>query len=148
MHRIFPFGITVGALTVAFIVILLLLISQRQMLPQTVILLTFVLFALYLTGIIETAIQLFGSSSNINGNCQTYVIKASRYGPDFNTLAWLEQYSICKSMSHEPVQDEREADMNLAGQSWYAVFAFWIVGSVFLVWLGVIAYTVGQATYD
>lgn len=69
------------------------------MLPQTVMLLSFILFVLYLTGIIETAIQLFGSSSNINGNCQTYILRSPVNGPTGNTLAWLQQQSICKSFS-------------------------------------------------
>ena len=35
-----------------------------------------------------------------------------------------------------------------AGQSWYAVFSFWIIGAVFLVWIVVIAVTVSQNQYD
>lgn len=95
--RIFPFGITVGALTVLFILLLLGLIATRRLLPFIVILLSFVLFALYLTGLIETAIQLFGPDGNVNGNCQTYVIGQPVSGRSLNTLAWLEQQSICES---------------------------------------------------
>ena len=123
--RIFPFGITVGGLTILFIVFLLTLISIRRLLPVIVTVFTFILFVLYLTGLVETAIQLFSSSSNVNSNCQTYVLGAPVYGQTLNTLAWLEQQGIC--------------------QSWYAVFAFWIIGGVFLVWLFVIAVTVAQA---
>ena len=96
-RRIFPFGITTGALTMLFILLLLGLISTRRLLPFIVILLSVVLFALYLTGLIETAIQLFGPDGNVNGNCQTYVIGQPVTGRSLNTLAWLEQQSICES---------------------------------------------------
>lgn len=86
--------------------------------------LTFILFALYLAGLIETAIQLFGAGANVNGNCQTYVMGMPQSGQTLNTLAWLEQQSIC--------------------QQWYAVFAFWIVGALFLVWVFIIAATVNS----
>lgn len=95
--RIFPFGITVGVLLVLFILLLLGLIATRRLLPFIVILLSFVLFALFLTGLIETAIQLFGPDGNVNGNCQTYVIGQPVSGRSLNTLAWLEQQSICES---------------------------------------------------
>lgn len=80
---------------------------------------SFILLVLYITGVIETAIQLFGPEGNINGNCQTYVFGNPQNSLDINTLAWLQQRSIC--------------------QSWQAVFAFWIVGAVFLVWMLVLA---------
>lgn len=113
--RIMPFGITVGSLTVIFIIIMLVLIAQRRLLPGVVILGSFILLVLYITGLIETAIQLFGPEGDINGNCQTYVSSQESTGLSINTLAWLQQQSIC--------------------QSWMAVFAFWIIGAVFLVWM-------------
>ncbi|KAL9049972.1 MAG: hypothetical protein Q9162_006914 [Coniocarpon cinnabarinum] len=113
--RIFPFGITVGGLTILFIVFLLVLISIRRLLPSVILVFSFLLFALYLTGLVETAIQLFSSSSNVNSNCQNYVLGSPVYGQTLNTLAWLEQQGIC--------------------QSWYAAFSFWIIGAVFLNWV-------------
>ena len=95
---------------------------------MVIIVFSFILFALYLTGLVETAIQLFSSNSNVNSNCQNYVLNQPVYGQTLNTLAWLEQQGIC--------------------QSWYAAFSFWIIGAVFLVWLFVIAVTVNQARYD
>lgn len=58
-------------------------------------LLSFVLLVLYLTGIIATGIQLFGSG-NINGQCQRYVNNAKVTGPSIETLAWLQQNNICE----------------------------------------------------
>ncbi|KAK4549267.1 hypothetical protein LTR36_007726 [Oleoguttula mirabilis] len=121
---IMPFGITVGGLTVIFIIIMLILISQRRLLPGVVIIGSFILLVLYITGVIETAIQLFGPEANISGNCQTYVTNMQTNDLSINALAWLEQNSIC--------------------QSWDAVFAFWIVGAVFLVWMLVLGSQVAR----
>lgn len=122
---IMPFGITVGALTLAFVILMLILIVQRRLLPGVLIIGCFILLVLYITGLIETAIQLFGPAGDINSKCSTYV---SGHSPDdlsVNTLAWLQQNSIC--------------------QSWSAVFAFWIIGAVFLVYLIVLAAMVARA---
>lgn len=119
-----PFGIAVGALTVIFIWILLILIWQRRLLPGVVILGSFILLVLYITGLVETAIQLFGPAGNINGNCQRYITGQNPHDLSINTLAWLEQQSIC--------------------QSWQAAFAFWIIGGVFLVWMIVLGSMVAR----
>lgn len=110
-----PFGITVGSLTAIFILIMLILIAQRRLLPGVVILGSFILLVLYITGLIETAIQLFGPEGDINDKCQNDIYGSETSGLNWNTFAWLLQQSIC--------------------QSWYAVFAFWIIGGVFLVWM-------------
>ncbi|KAF2758289.1 hypothetical protein EJ05DRAFT_538500 [Pseudovirgaria hyperparasitica] len=125
---IFPYGITVGALTVIFILIELVLIAQRRLLPGIMMLLSFVLLVLFITGIIGTGIQLFGSNSNVNNLCSTYVDNMNVMGVSSNTLAWLEQNSICSS--------------------WKAVFSFWIVGTVFLVWMIVMAMQVSRNQFD
>ncbi|CAK1359342.1 unnamed protein product [Cercospora beticola] len=122
--RIMPFGITVGALTLAFIILMLILIVQRRLLPGVLIIGAFILLVLYITGLIETAIQLFGPSGDINSKCGTYVTGQNPNDLSVNTLAWLQQNSIC--------------------QSWSAVFAFWIIGAVFLVYLIVLASMVAQ----
>ena len=114
-----PYGVTVGALALVFIIIEIIYIAQRKLLPGTMMLLSFILLVLFITGVLETAIQLFGPEGNINGNCQTYVFGNKQNSLDLNTLAWLQQQSIC--------------------QQWQAVFAFWIIGAVFLVWMLVLA---------
>jgi hypothetical protein len=93
--RLFPYGVTVGALTLAFLLIEILLISQRRLLPGLMMLFAFTLFVLYLTGLIETAIMLFGTG-NVNDNCQRYVNNNVIKGDFVETLAWLEQKDICK----------------------------------------------------
>jgi len=127
--RIMPYGITIGALTVIFILIMLGLILQRRLLPGVVMLGAFILLVLYITGAVETALQLFGPEGDIVGNCQLYVTgQRSQYqGLSAGTLAWLEQNETC--------------------QSWMAVFAFWIVGAVFLVWMLVLGFTVARGGF-
>ncbi|KXS96670.1 hypothetical protein AC578_4392 [Pseudocercospora eumusae] len=125
---IMPFGITVGALTIAFIILMLLLIIQRRLLPGILIIGSFILLVLYITGLIETAIQLFGPAGDINSKCQQFVFDNPSNDLSINTLAWLEQNSIC--------------------QSWLAAFSFWIIGAVFLVYLIVLASKVAQGGYE
>jgi len=124
---LFPYGVTVGSLAIAFILIELILIMQQRLLPGIMMLLSFILLVLFITGIIATAIQLFGGN-NVNNLCQTYVNDMKFTGPSENTLAWLQQNNIC--------------------QCWSAVFAFWIVGTVFLVWMIVMASQVKQNEYE
>ena len=119
-----PYGIAVGALTILYIIIMLVLVHLRKLLPGVVILCCFILSVLYVAGLIETAIQLFGPTGDINGNCQMFVYGNASTGVSVNTLAWLYQNSTC--------------------QSWLAVFAFFIIGAVFLVWMIVIASMVAQ----
>lgn len=122
-----PFGITVGALTIVYVLIMLVLIVQRRLLPGILIIGSFILLVLYITGLVETAIQLFGPAGDINSKCNTYVFGMESNDLSINTLAWLEQSSICRS--------------------WQAVFSFWIIGAVFLVYMIVLAAMVAQGGY-
>ncbi|KAI8631438.1 hypothetical protein F5Y19DRAFT_493333 [Xylariaceae sp. FL1651] len=121
----FPYYITVAALVVIFIVLLLWLIAQRRLLPSIVIIGAFVLFVLWLVGLIIVSIELWGPSGSVSTNCDILVWNDVSYGNDPTTLAWLEQRSIC--------------------QSWQAVFAFGLIGSIFLLWIIVMAV---QVFYD
>ena len=123
-----PFGIAVGSLTIIFILIMLALIFQRRLLPGVVMLGSFILLVLYITGAVETAIQLFGPQGNLNSNCNAYVLIPNHpHDLSVNTLAWLQQRSIC--------------------MSWQAVFAFWIVGGVFLIWMIILGSVVARGGY-
>lgn len=93
--RIIPYGITVGALTVIWIIIMLVLIAQRRLLPGVVMLFSFILLVLFIAGIIGTAMNLFGGP-NISGQCATYVNNMPQYGSNIQTLAWLQQNNICE----------------------------------------------------
>ena len=74
---------------------MLLLIAQRRLLPGIVLLGAFIMLVLFIVGVIETAIQLFGAG-NVSSACQNSVINNPSTGVSVNTLAWLEQDSICE----------------------------------------------------
>ncbi|KAK1777692.1 hypothetical protein QBC45DRAFT_183694 [Copromyces sp. CBS 386.78] len=120
----FPYFITVAALTILFIALLLALIFQRRLLPAIVMIGGFILFVLWLVGLVVISVQLWGPNGSVNSNCNLFVFGADPKpkGQTLETLAWLQQRSIC--------------------QQWHAVFAFGLVGTVFLVWIMVIAYQV------
>ncbi|KAH8668955.1 hypothetical protein BX600DRAFT_511006 [Xylariales sp. PMI_506] len=122
----FPYFITVGSLTVCFIGMLLWLISQRRLLPSIVIIGAFMFFVLWVVGLIVVSIELWGPSGSVNSNCNLLVFgnTPSPANSQVN-LAWLEQKSIC--------------------QSWQAVWAFALVGSLFLLWIIIMAI---QVFYD
>lgn len=124
---LFPYGVSVGALAIIFIFIELILIAQRRLLPGVMMLLSFILLVLFITGVIATSIQLF-SGPNISNQCSTYVNNMKVYGPSANTLAWLQQNNICSC--------------------WNAAFAFWIIGTVFLIWMMIMASQVSQNQFD
>lgn len=149
--RIIPYGITVGALTIVWIIIMLILIAQRRLLPGVVMLFSFVLLVLFIAGIIGTALNLF-AGPNISSQCSTYVDNVSQYGSSINTLAWLQQKNICASSYPLPRHLIAYSSTNMAngiqlGQCWSAAFAFWIIGTVFLVWIMVMASQVNQNQY-
>jgi len=120
----FPYYITVASLTVSFILVLLWLIFQRRLLPSIVMIGGFILFVLWMVGLIVVSIQLWGPSGSVSSNCNLFVFGADPQptGQTLQTLAWLEQRGIC--------------------QSWQAVFAFGLVGAIFLLWIMVMAYQV------
>lgn len=94
--RLFPYMVTVGSLGVAFIITILFLAAQRFLLPGIIILGSFIMWVLSLTGMIETALQMFGGQANVNSNCQNYVTNQKYYGNTLETLAWLTQNNICE----------------------------------------------------
>ncbi|KAF2001009.1 hypothetical protein P154DRAFT_575392 [Amniculicola lignicola CBS 123094] len=125
---IFPYGITVGSLTVVFILLQLVLIAQRRLLPGIMMLSSFILFVLFMAGVIGTSMQLF-SGPNVNNLCNQWVNNGNLHqGQTIQTLGWLQQQNIC--------------------QCWSAQFAFWIIGTVFLVWMMIMASQVNQNQYE
>ncbi|PMD29112.1 hypothetical protein L207DRAFT_475772, partial [Hyaloscypha variabilis F] len=64
----FPYWITVSALSILFIFMMLYLISQRQLLPGIVVMGSFILFVLWMVGLIFISIELWGPSGSVNMN--------------------------------------------------------------------------------
>lgn len=121
MNRVITYGITVAILTEVFVWAGLFLSFSRNLLPGLVLLYAFVLLVLYLAGMIGTAIQLFGP---ILSECRRSVDNnhANTVGLTYEALIWLNQHDTC--------------------QRWYIVFAFWVSGSVMLVWMIFVARSV------
>jgi cation transporter-like permease len=60
---LFPYAVTVGSLTLFFVILMIVLLAQKKLQPAWVLLGCFILIALFLAGLIETAVQLFGNVS-------------------------------------------------------------------------------------
>jgi hypothetical protein len=97
-NRIFPYMVAASALGLAFLVLILVLIALHILLPEIIILGSFILCVLWFTGLVGTALQLYGSSTNVNSNCQNFVSNQEFKGASINTLAWLTQINVCKCL--------------------------------------------------
>ena len=140
--------VTVSALAIIFLIIFMILIMQRQLLPGIVIVFSFILFVLWLAGLIETAIEFLGPNGGVNGNCNLYVLGQSFSGVSIDTLAYLEQKSICEQwLAQVPPCTSHNLTLAL-GQSWQAAFSFEIVGCVFFIWMIVMASQVNRDQYE
>ncbi|KAB8232808.1 hypothetical protein BDV23DRAFT_120806 [Aspergillus alliaceus] len=125
---LFPFMVVSGALGIFFIILILILAAQRFLLPGIIILGSFILFVLWLTGLIETSLQLYGVVANVNDNCRIYVTDNKAGGNNMQTLAWLTQKTIC--------------------DCWKAAFAFELVNTIFFLWMMILSWQVNRDVYD
>lgn len=62
---------------------------------------SFILFVLWMVGLIVVSIELWGPTGSVSGNCNLYVSGRQSTGASIETLAWLEQHSICEYPSRE-----------------------------------------------
>jgi hypothetical protein len=121
-NRYFPYYITVASLGIVFIVVMLWLIYQRRLLPAIVMIGGFVMFVLWLVGLIVVSVELWGPSGSVQSSCNLAVFNQNPKGQTLQTLAWMEQKNIC--------------------QSWQAVFSMGLVGAIFFLWIMIMAYQV------
>jgi hypothetical protein len=120
--------VTVSSLALVFLLTILILAGQRLLIPGIILLGSFILLVLWLTMLIETAIQLYGPAANVNGNCQTYVQGRAFTGTSVETLQYLTQMNICNC--------------------WRAAFSFEVVGTVFFLYMMVLAWQVQRDDAD
>ncbi|KAK5061202.1 hypothetical protein LTR84_007744 [Exophiala bonariae] len=118
---LFTFAVVTGGLTIIFLIIILILAGRRMLIPGGILLGAFILFVLWVTTLIETAIQLYGRG-NVNGNCNNYVTGQEYTGVSIETLAWLTQNNICSC--------------------WKASFAWTIILAVLFLWMMVLSWQV------
>ncbi|EIT76560.1 hypothetical protein BDV35DRAFT_384556 [Aspergillus flavus] len=125
---LFPFMVVSGALGIFFIILILILAAQRFLLPGIIMLGSFILFVLWLTGLIETSLQLYGVVGNVDDNCQIYIVDNRAGGNNMQTLAWLTQKTIC--------------------DCWKTAFAFELVNTIFFLWMMIMSWQVNRDVYD
>ncbi|KAK5995426.1 hypothetical protein PT974_03831 [Cladobotryum mycophilum] len=118
----FPYYITVTAIAILFIFGVIYLMSQRRLLPAIVMIGAFMLFVLWLVGLVVVSIELWGPGGSIQSTCDLRVFNQNPKGKTETTLAWLQQRNIC--------------------QSWQLVFAMALTGNIFLFWVMIMAYQV------
>ncbi|KAI1608678.1 hypothetical protein EDD37DRAFT_190384 [Exophiala viscosa] len=121
---LFTFAVITGGLTILFLVIIMILAGRRMLIPNGILLGSFILFVLWVTVLIETAIQLYGNG-NVNSNCNTYVNNQEYTGVSIETLAWLTQSNICSC--------------------WKASFAWSIILAVLFLWMMILSWQVQQS---
>ena len=147
-HRLFPFMVTAGSLGIVFIALILILAAQRFLLPGLISLGSFILFVLWLTGLIETSLQLYGVSGSVNDKCGNWVVGNGVRGESIEALAWLTQITIC--MFPFPLfsrYKKYRAVLTLLGNCWKAAFAFELVNTIFFLWMLVMAWQVHRDVY-
>ncbi|KND86815.1 hypothetical protein TOPH_08566 [Tolypocladium ophioglossoides CBS 100239] len=118
----FPYYITVGCLGILYSGGIFWLIDNRRLLPAIVMIGAFMLFVMWLVGLVVVSLQLWGPNGSVQSNCNLQVFSQSPTGKTQETLAWLQQRNIC--------------------QSWHLVFAMGLTGAIFLVWVMIMAYQV------
>ncbi|KAJ0342947.1 hypothetical protein COL154_011467 [Colletotrichum chrysophilum] len=97
--RYFPYYITVASLVIIFIGLLLYLVYQRRLLPAIVMIGAFILFVLWFVGLVVVSIQLWGPDGSVSSTCNLAVFNRNPTGQSLDTLAWLQQRSICRFSS-------------------------------------------------
>jgi len=125
---LFPFQITVGAISLVFLMVMTWLISQNQLLPGVVLIGSFMLFVLWTAGLVQLGIMLFGTGNSVNANCNGYINDQPFTGVSVGTLAWIAEKNMCNC--------------------WDAGFAFQFIAVLFLIWMMVMAYQVHFDNYD
>lgn len=103
LPRYFPYLITVSSLGVVFIGIIYWLIAQRRLLPAIVMIGAFMLFVLWLVGLVMIGMQLFGPDNSIQSVCDIQVFNRNPKGQTEETMAWLQQRNICTCLTALPV---------------------------------------------
>lgn len=82
-----------------YIGLILFLIIDGRLLPSIVIIGAFIVFILWLVGLVIISIELWGPSGSVNSTCQIVVFSQDPHGVSDRTFAWMMQKSICKSES-------------------------------------------------
>ncbi|KAI5286167.1 hypothetical protein KEM54_006998 [Ascosphaera aggregata] len=93
------------SISLVFLIVMSYFMGTFQLMPDFMILGSIILFALWLTGLIETGIQMFSSAPNVNNNCINFVYRREYKGPSALTLAWLEQVTISAAAEYKVIRN-------------------------------------------
>ena len=86
-------------LAIVYIFLLLFLIIQGRLLPSIVIIGAFVLFVLWLVGLVAVSVELWGPSGrSVSSTCNLLVFSRDPRGASDETFSWLMQRTICESI--------------------------------------------------
>ena len=146
---------TTGGVSVIAVIFVALLIAQKRMIPGLMMMIAFALFVLYMTGLVETGIQLFGPGT-ISNNCQRYVQHSKVTGLSVDTLAWLSQNDLCECLPKQIPAMRDRADFvrrgltgcAIVGNEWYTLFVFWFVGAMLGPWMLIMAMQVATGGFE
>jgi hypothetical protein len=80
---------------VLYVATLVWLLSQHRLLPAIVMIGAFLVFVLWFVGLIVVSIELWGPKGSVNSKCNLRVFNRHPKGDTLETLAWLQERSIC-----------------------------------------------------
>ena len=92
----FPFWVATGSLGILYVLIMIGLTANRQLIPGVVMVGAFILFVLFLTGLVRDSIELWGPTNSVNSNCNRYIQGQRFEGVSLETLAFMSQNNICE----------------------------------------------------
>lgn len=95
-NRYFPYYITVGCLVILYVVGIIWLIANRRLLPAIVMIGSFMMLVMWMVGLVAASVELWGPTGTVQSNCNLQVFSQNTMGSTVQTLAWLQQKSICK----------------------------------------------------
>ncbi|KAG0123548.1 hypothetical protein HOY82DRAFT_231549 [Tuber indicum] len=90
------FLLAISTLTILFVFSVVALYYVHLLLPIIVMISSFIMFVLWLTGLIKASIELWGPLGSINDNCVRYVYNDQFWGGrNLDTLARIQQEGVC-----------------------------------------------------
>lgn len=113
-----------------------------MLIPNHFLTLAFISLVLYITGIIGTAIQL----NVVIDACKRYVDNDSTNGVSTNTLIWLNQHATCENWVK--FLNLMYIEQQLTRGEQYVSFAFYVSGTVLLIWIMFVARGVADGDSD
>lgn len=97
-NRYFYFIIITCVLTILFVIAVCFLYYIHLLLPILVMIWSFILFVLWITGLVKQSIELWGPQGSINDYCVRFVYDSSRWarpGQNRDTWARMQQEGVC-----------------------------------------------------